>query len=78
MGRAGSWQAEVKIIRDIADDNLTCAGRHAEAKITQLRVEIEQLRKDYTELLGSNEALTFKLVDAEAERDEALARVKSC
>ena len=37
------WQAEVKIIRDIADDNLTCA-ETAEAKITQLHVEISRAR----------------------------------
>ena len=48
----------------------------AQAEITQLRVEIEKLREDYTELLGSNEALTFKLVDAEAERDGLLEHSK--
>jgi hypothetical protein len=37
------WQAEVKIIRDIADDNLTCA-ETAEAKSTQLHVALARLR----------------------------------
>ena len=65
-----SWSIHKK-----AMDDLLARAEKDEAKITQLRFEIEKLREDYTELLGSNEALTFKLVDAEAERDEARAQV---
>ena len=65
-----SWSIHKKAMED-----LLARAEKAEAKITQLRFEIEKLREDYTELLGSNEALTFKLVDAEAERDEARAQV---